>query len=129
MDQKAFRAAVAKTFKARKVPLRKGSWRVPHDELTWYVQLRATGPQRDAALVFEVGCWVHGLVPEPEGGPVDCPLLLDVPLPADAEPVAETERLLDRLEAVADVDALAAGWRDGEWSTAYVDAVLRERLS
>ena len=128
MAQKAARAAVATVFKARLAPLRKGSWRLRHDELTWYVSLRSDGPARDAALFFEVGCWVHDLVPEPEGGAVDCPLLLDVPLDTDGDVPGAAEALLDRLAAVPDIAALADTWRAGQWETAYVDAVLRERL-
>ncbi|WP_028658738.1 hypothetical protein [Nocardioides insulae] len=133
MQQKAVRTAAAKAFKARKVPLRKGAWRLRHDELTWFVSLRSSGPQPEADLVFEVGCWVHDLVPEPEGGAVDCPLLLDVPLAVEdrtsaGEVGAAVDRLLDRLDAVPDPAALAAAWRDGDWGDAYVDVVLAEHL-
>jgi len=129
VEQKAVRTAVGKVFKARGAKLRKGSWRLPGEGLTWFVSLRATGPQRDAALVLEVGCWVHDLVPEPEGGPVDCPLLLDQPLDPAGDVVAVSEALLDRLEAVPTVAELASSWRAGEWQGAYVDAVLTEHLA
>lgn len=127
MDQKPARQAVAKAFKARNVGLRKGHWRIP-GEVTWYVDLRASGPARDAALTFEVGAWVPGLTPEPEGGAIDCPLLLDVPLERDGDVAAQADALVDRLEAVPDPAALAAALERGDLAGAHVDRVLRDAL-
>ncbi|GAB7003837.1 hypothetical protein JCM18899A_13090 [Nocardioides sp. AN3] len=126
MDQKVRRAAVAKAFKARKVALRKGHWRLPADELTWYVDLRSDGPSPSAALRFEVGAWAGSLGPEPDGGAVDCALLLDVPLEGD--PAAATDALVDRLTQLPTLEALADARRAGELAGAHVDQDLRELL-
>jgi hypothetical protein len=130
VDQKARRAAVAKAFRARKVALRKGHWRLPggadEDALTWYVDLRADGPGPAAGLWFEVGAWPRPLGPEPDGGAVDCALLADVPLEGD--PAAAVDALLDRLSALATVAALARARRDGDLADAHVDGDLRELM-
>lgn len=128
MDQKPARQAVTKAFKARKVGLRKGHWRLP-GEVTWYVDVRATGPARDAAMTFEVGAWVPGLTPEPEGGAVDCSLLLDVPLDTGADVTAQADALLDRLEALSDPAALRAALDRGELEGAHVDRLLQDHLN
>jgi hypothetical protein len=129
VDQKARRAAVAKAFRARKVALRKGHWRLPGGPgsgITWYVDLRSDGPGPDALLRFEVGAWPVALGPEPDGGAVDCALLADVPLEGD--PVAAADALLDRLVALGTVEQLARARRAGELSDAHVDRDLRELL-
>jgi hypothetical protein len=121
-DQKARRAVVAKGMRARKVPLRKGHWRIDGAEVTWWIDLRSDSPRPDAALTFEVGAWVPGTGPDPEGGAIDCPLLLDVPVRSD--PTAATEELLDRLSALGTIAALRAADLDG----AHLDAAMRELL-
>ena len=130
VDQKARRAAVAKAFRARKVALRKGHWRLPGETgergLTWYVDLRSEGPSPTAALRFEVGAWPTALGPEPDGGAVDCALLADVPL--EGEPAAAADALLDRLIALGTVDALQRARRAGELTDAHVDTDLRELM-
>ncbi|MDH2416595.1 hypothetical protein [Nocardioides sp. CER19] len=126
MDQKARRAAVAKAFRARKVALRKGHWRLPGDDVVWYVDLRSDGPAPSAALRFEIGAWPSALGPEPDGGAVDCALLADVPL--EEEPAAATDAIVDRLSALGTVDALAAARRAGELADAHVDQDLRELM-
>jgi hypothetical protein len=133
VDQKARRAAVAKAFRARKVGLRKGHWRLPGDPghpndpgLTWYVDLRADGPAPSAALWFEVGAWPSALGAEPDGGAVDCALLADVPL--EGEPAAAADALVDRLSALGTVDALARARRAGDLADAHVDRDLRELM-
>lgn len=128
MDQKAARTAAAKAFKARGVAHRKGHWRLPHDELTWFVDLRADGPGRDAALRFEVGAWLPALTTEPEGGAIDCSLLTDVPLDASGDVAAQVGALVDRLQAVSDAAALAGAVRSGAFPGAHVDRILREHL-
>ncbi|TWH01461.1 hypothetical protein L615_001800000050 [Nocardioides sp. J9] len=110
---KQARAAVVKQLKARGAKARRGHLRIPVGELFWYVDPRASGAGSQAGLVLEVGCWTPALPPEPDGGAVDCPLLLDVPL---ADPVADTDRLLD---VVTGLDELPG---------ALVDAALRELL-
>jgi hypothetical protein len=126
VDQKACRAAVAKAFRARKVGLRKGHWRLPGAEVTWYVDLRADGPSPSAALWFEVGAWPGALGAEPDGGAVDCALLADVPL--EEEPAAAVDALVERLSALGTVAALAAARREGAFADAHVDRDLRELL-
>lgn len=126
VDQKARRAAVAKAFRARKVALRKGHWRIPGPEITWYVDLRAAGPGPDAAMHFEIGAWAAALGPEPDGGAVDCALLADVPL--EGEPGAAASALLDRLLGLGTVTALADARRAGDLDDAQVDRDLRELL-
>ena len=133
MEQKAARAAVAKAFKARGVKARKGHYRVPHDQLAWYVDLRADSPRPDAALGFEVGAWVPdlGLGKEPEGGAVDCPLLLDRALDSAgaADVAAQVDALVDLLERLDSLAALGEAWRGGELEGALVDRDLRSRLA
>jgi hypothetical protein len=126
VDQKARRAAVAKAFRARKVSLRRGHWRLPGPEVTWYVDLRADGPAPSADLWFEVGAWAGVLGAEPDGGAVDCALLADVPLGDD--PAAAVEELVDRLTALGTVDALAQARRAGAFADAHVDRDLRELM-
>jgi hypothetical protein len=130
VDQKARRAAVAKAFRARKIGLRKGHWRLPGpadgQSLTWYVDLRADGPGPAAALWFEVGAWTSALGAEPDGGAVDCALLADVPL--EGEPAAAVGALVDRLAALGTVDALARARRAGDLADAHVDRDLRALL-
>lgn len=132
MDPKSARTAAAKAFKTRGVPLRKGHWRLAHDELTWFVDLRSDGPGRDAALRFEVGAWLPALTTEPEGGAIDCSLLTDVPLdgsldrPADV--AAQVDAIVDRLQAISDPAALADAVRSDAFPGAHVDRVLREHL-
>ena len=130
MDQKARRTAVAKAFRARKVGLRKGHWRLPgvpgERSLTWYVDLRADGPAPAAVLWFEVGAWPSALGPEPDGGAVDCALLTDVPL--DEEPAVAVDALVDRLSALGTVDDLARARREGDLRGAHVDRDLRELM-
>ena len=128
MHQKQARAAVAKAFKARKVGLRKGHWRVVHPQLVWYVDLRSDGPAPDAALGFEVGAWLPALTAEPEGGAVDCSLLADVPLDTAGDVVAQVNAMVDRLESVSDETSLAAAVREEAFEQAHVDRILRERL-
>ena len=130
MDQKARRAAVAKAFRARKVALRKGHWRLPGEpgpqRLTWYVDLRSDGPAPGAELRFEIGAWADALGPEPDGGAVDCALLADVPLEGD--PAAAADALVDRLSALGTVAELASALRSGELAGAHVDQDLRTLL-
>lgn len=127
VDQKARRAAVARAFRARKVGLRKGHWKLPGDPgergLTWYVDLRADGPGPTAALWFEIGAWPRALGPEPDGGAVDGALLADVPL--EGEPEAAVGALVDRLGGLGTVDDLARARRAGDLAEAHVDRDLR----
>jgi hypothetical protein len=122
MDQKAARAAIAKVLKQAGFKARKGQLRLGVGDLWWYVGVRAASP--GAPLVYEVGCWVPALVPEPEGGPVDCPLLLDVPV--GEEPAASAASLTRRLADVGSLDALAAFVADHDG--VLVDRALREVL-
>ncbi|GAB3858852.1 hypothetical protein GCM10028801_19360 [Nocardioides maradonensis] len=119
----ADRAAVAKLLKARGFKARRGHLRLAVGELFWYVDLRLDGVGPSASLVAEVGCWTPLLPPEPDGGAVDCPLLVDVPLPD----VAEADALVDRLLGI---DSLAV-LRDslGDLPGVLVDRALRELLS
>jgi hypothetical protein len=126
VDQKARRTAVTKAFRARKVGLRKGHWRLPGPEITWYVDLRADGPAPSAPMRFEVGAWAGALGPEPDGGAVDCALLVDVPLGDD--PAGEADALLDRLLALGTVAALASARAAGDLADAQVDRDLRELM-
>ncbi|MFT4262763.1 MAG: hypothetical protein QM572_05235 [Nocardioides sp.] len=122
MDQKARRAAVAKAFRARKVGLRRGHWRVAGEEVVWWIDLRSDSPRPTAELVFEVGAWVEGAGPEPEGGAIDCPLLLDVPL--GEAPGQEAEALLDRLEGLGTLAEL----KGADLTGAFLDASIRALL-
>ncbi|WP_091046595.1 hypothetical protein [Nocardioides sp. YR527] len=134
MDQKAARTAATKAFKAGGMPLRKGHHRLgdpKKDDIVWYVDLRAQGAGPSAPLKFEIGCWVAALGhPEPEGGPVDCPLLLDRPLGAAtptelADEVGELVELVGRLDSVS---ALGAALTSGELGRPLVDQSLRTFL-
>lgn len=104
MDQKQARAAIAKVFKARGLRPRKGHLRLAVGELFWYVDVRSDGPAPGARLTFEVGCWLPELGPEPEGGAVDCPLLVDVA--AGEEPVAEAESVVGLMESAGTLEEL-----------------------
>ncbi|WP_435769457.1 hypothetical protein [Nocardioides sp. SYSU DS0651] len=117
------RAAVVKALKARGARPRRGHLRLAVGDLYWYVDVRADGVGPRAALRLEVGCWTPPL-PEPEGGAVDCPLLVEVPLGAD--PVAETERALDLVTGIGDLRTL--GRRLDELPGALVDRALRDLL-
>jgi hypothetical protein len=129
MEQKAVRAAVAKALRARRARLRKGHWQIGDGDVVWYVDLRADSPRPDAALTFEVGAWVPALgLPGPDGGAVDCPLLLDVPLDSSGDVGAATGELVDRLAALGTLTALCAAWRAGDLSGALVDRDLRALL-
>ncbi|MFT4084798.1 MAG: hypothetical protein QM638_19640 [Nocardioides sp.] len=131
LSQKAARAAAAKAFKAHKVALRKGHWRLPGPEVTWYVDLRAAAPRPDAELSFEVGAWLPALdQPEPEAGAVDCPLLADVPLRAEdpgtvADQVGRLVALLGEAGTRAGLDGLLAA---GGLPTPLIDRPLAELL-
>ncbi len=121
-DQKARRAAATKAFKARKVALRKGHWRIPGEEIIWYVDLRADGPSPAASMRFEVGAWPVSFGPEPDGGAVDCSLLLDVDLGQD--PGGEVDALVDRLTGLGSIASL----KGAELPGALIDADLRALL-
>ncbi|MFD7078225.1 hypothetical protein ACFV9G_28725 [Nocardioides sp. NPDC059952] len=134
MDQKAARTAATKAFKTGGMPLRKGHHRLgdpKSDDIVWYVDLRAQGAGPSAPLRFEIGCWVAALGhPEPEGGPVDCPLLLDRSLAATtptelADEVGELVDLVSRLDSVS---ALGAALTSGELGRPLVDHSLRTFL-
>lgn len=124
VEQKQARAAIAKVFKAHGLKPRKGHLRLAVGELFWYVDVRADSPSPVASLRFEVGCWLPSLAPEPEGGAVDCPLLLDVP--AGDEPVAEAESVVRMMTSAGDVDELRA--LVAEVPGALVDRSLRALL-
>ena len=132
MDQKAARAAVAKAFRARKIALRKGHWRLPGSEVEWYVDLRSSGPRPDAALHFEVGAWLPALEqPEPEGGAVDCPLLVDVPLDTSgttADVASAVDALADLLASTDTIAGLRAALGTPPLAGAIVDRDLRVLL-
>ena len=117
------RAAVVKLLKARGAKARRGHLRIAVGDLFWYVDPRAEGVGRGAQLLLEVGCWVPEVAPEPDGGAVDCPLLVDVAL---ADPVADTARLLDVITSIGDLPTLRR--RLDELPGALVDRVLRARL-
>lgn len=104
VEQKQARAAIAKVFKARGLRPRKGHLRLAVGELFWYVDVRSDGPAPTAALTFEVGCWLPELGPEPEGGAVDCPLLVDVV--AGEQPVAGAESVVGLMESAGSIDGL-----------------------
>ncbi|TQL69133.1 hypothetical protein FB381_3035 [Nocardioides albertanoniae] len=134
MDQKAARAAATKAFKAGGMPLRKGHHRLgdpKKDEIVWYVDLRAQSAGPSSPLRFEVGCWVAALDhPEPEGGPVDCPLLLDrsVSATTPAEMGAEVGALVARVTEIDSVAALRAALSAGDLGRPLVDQSLRTLL-
>lgn len=99
------RTAVIKTLKAHGARTRRGHLRIQVGDLFWYVDARTTGVGPHARLSLEVGCWVPEVAPEPDGGAVDCPLLVDVAL---EDPVADTTRLLDLVTGIGDLATLAA---------------------
>ncbi|WP_436700393.1 hypothetical protein [Nocardioides sp. BYT-33-1] len=118
------RAAVVKLLKARGAKARRGHLRIPVGELFWYVDVLADGVGPTAPLRLEVGCWTAALPPEPDGGAVDCPLLMDARLGSD--PVGATTALLDRVTAIGDLATLGAGL--GDLPGALVDQRLRDLL-
>ncbi|NYI43072.1 hypothetical protein BJ993_000152 [Nocardioides aromaticivorans] len=117
------RAAVVKLLKARGAKARRGHLRIAVGDLFWYVDPRADGVGRNAYLVLEVGCWTPAAAPEPDGGAVDCPLLVDVPL---EDLIADTTRLLDLITSIGDLATLGA--RLDELPGALVDQSLRDLL-
>ncbi|EGD41603.1 hypothetical protein NBCG_04138 [Nocardioidaceae bacterium Broad-1] len=135
MDQKAARTAATKAFKAGGMPLRKGHHRLgdpKSDDIVWYIDLRAQGAGPTAPLRFEIGCWVAALGhPEPEGGPVDCPLLLDRPVAATS-PAEIGEEVGDLVTLVRRPSTPAAALRealaDGALGRPLVDQSLRTFL-
>ena len=120
----ADRTAVVKLLKARGAKARRGHLRIAVGELFWYVDVLADGVGPTAPLRLEVGCWTGALPPEPDGGAVDCPLLIDVPLGSD--PVGATATLLDKVTALGDLATL--GRSLGDLPGALVDQRLRELL-
>ncbi|WP_408895800.1 hypothetical protein ACJ5H2_12865 [Nocardioides sp. R1-1] len=120
----ADRTAVVRLLKSRGAKARRGHLRIPVGDLFWYVDVLADGAGPSAPLRLEVGCWTAALPPEPDGGAVDCPLLMDVPLGGD--PAGATAALLDRVTAIGDLATL--GSRLGELPGALVDQRLRVLL-
>lgn len=125
-DQKTTRTLVAKVLKTRGVKARKGQLRLQVGDLFWYVGLRAASPAPTSPLTFEVGCWSPDLGPEPEGGALDCPLLLDVPLEGDA--VEAANGVVDLMESLDTLAVLEAALEAGRFPGALVDKPLRDRL-
>jgi hypothetical protein len=125
-DQKGRRAAIAKALKAAGAKARKGHLRLAAGDLFWYVDVRSDSPAPGAALVFEVGAWLPAAGPEPEGGAIDCPLLADVPVGADA--TSATNELVALLAPVTDTAALRAFVQDGALPGVLVDQRLRGLL-
>lgn len=117
------RAAVIKQLKARGAKVRRGHLRLQVGDLFWYVDPRLSGAGAHTRLVLEVGCWTPDLPPEPDGGAVDCPLLLEHPL---ADPVVDTDALLELLTGIGGLTAL--GCRLEELPGALVDRSLRRLL-
>ncbi|MEI7058143.1 hypothetical protein WBG06_20115 [Nocardioides sp. CCNWLW239] len=134
MDQKAARVAATKAFKSGGMPLRKGHHRLgdpKSDDIVWYIDLRAQGAGPSAPLRFEIGCWVAALGhPEPEGGPVDCPLLLDRPVASTtpAEMGEEVGELVDLVSRLDSVGALGEALTSGDLGRPLVDQSLRTFL-
>lgn len=118
------RAAVVKALKARGAKPRRGHLRLAVGDLFWYADVHAEGPGPQAPLRLEVGCWLPALPPEPDGGAVDCPLLMEVPLGDD--PVGETERVLDLVAGIDSLPTLRE--RVPELPGVLVDRALRELL-
>ena len=118
------RTAVVKALKARGAKARRGHLRIPVGELFWYVDPRLEGVGRSATVRLEVGCWTPALPPEPDGGAVDCPLLMEVGLGDD--PVAAADEVVDRVSGIGDLPTLRA--RLEELPGALVDQTLRELL-
>lgn len=119
------RAAFTALVKKRGAKARRGQLRLEVGELYWYLVLRASGAGTAATWNLEIGGWVPGLTPEPEGGAIDCPLLLD--LAGGDDVLATTETVIDSLAGVGDLTTLASWIADHP--AAVVDRVLRERLS
>lgn len=126
MDQKARRAAITKTLKAGGAKARRGHLRLQVGDVFWYVDVRADSPVPTAGLTFEVGAWLSGAGPEPDGGAIDCPLLADVPVGDDA--TASTQELLSVIGAVGDLVALKAFVDAGTMPGVLVDQQLRHLL-
>lgn len=120
----ADRTAVVKLLKARGAKPRRGHLRIPVGDLFWYVDVLADGVGPTAPLRLEVGCWTSALPPEPDGGAVDCPLLMDRPL--GSAPVEVATALLDQVTAIGDLATL--GGRLGDLPGALVDQRLRDLL-
>lgn len=118
------RTAVVKALKARGAKARRGHLRLQVGDLFWYVDVLADGVGPLAPLRLEIGCWVPALPPEPDGGAVDCPLLMEVPLGDDE--VDTTERLLDLIGRIGDLPTLRE--RLPELPGVLVDRALRELL-
>ena len=118
------RTAVTALLKKRGAKAKRGRLPLVVGELTWFVDLRVEGRGSAAGWTLEVGCWVPGLTPEPEGGAIDCPLLWETPAGEDL--LAAVGGVVDGVETVGDLGALA-GWI-AERPDALVDRVLRERL-
>ncbi|GGO86829.1 hypothetical protein GCM10011584_09990 [Nocardioides phosphati] len=123
MTPAAARAAVLKQLKARGFKARRGHLRLGVGDLWWYVDARIAGVGSAAQVVAEVGCWTPDLPPEPDGGAVDCPLLLDVVV---GEAVADTDALVDRVSTIGDLATL--GQRLDDLPGALVDKALRDLL-
>lgn len=119
------RAAFTALVKKRGAKARRGQLRLQVGELYWYLVLRASGAGTAATWNLEIGGWVPGLTPEPEGGAIDCPLLLD--LAGGDDVLATTEAVIDSLAEIGDLTTLASWIADHP--AAVVDRVLRERLS
>ncbi|GAB2982836.1 hypothetical protein [Nocardioides montaniterrae] len=124
MSAVADRAAVARVLKGAGAKARRGHLRLQVGELCWYVDSRVSGAGARQRLVLEVGCWTASLPPEPDGGAVDCPLLVDVDVTSD--PVGATTGLVAELSGVGDLAALG-GWLDSR-ADVLVDARLRALL-
>ncbi len=118
------RAAVLNQLKTRGAKVRRGSLRLEVGDLFWYADPRIVGTGERAQVVLEVGCWTPQLPPEPDGGAVDCPLLVEV---AIADPAADVETLVARLQGIASLDVLAA--RLEEFPGVMVDRSLRDLLA
>lgn len=121
MSAAASRAAVVKELKAHGAKARKGQLRIAVGDLWWYVDPRLSGGGEE--ILIEVGCWVPGLGPEPDGGAVDCPLLVDHPV---TDPVADTAALVDLITGIGSVADLRE--RLGDLPGALVDRSLRELI-
>ncbi|HJQ07188.1 MAG TPA: hypothetical protein VJ872_17190 [Nocardioides sp.] len=111
-----------KLLKARGFKARRGHLRLAVGELFWYVDLRIDGVGPSASLLLEVGCWTPLLPPEPDGGAVDCPLLVDVAVSG----AADVEALVGRVSGIGTLASL----RDsvGDFPGVLVDRRLRELL-
>ncbi|MBS4754636.1 hypothetical protein KG112_17655 [Nocardioides sp. zg-ZUI104] len=119
------RVAVVKALKAHGAKARRGHLRLTVGELHWYVDPLVEGVGQRAALRLEVGCWTAQLPPEPDGGAVDCPLLLDLPVGDD--PVGAVADLVARVGSIGDLPTLAVRLED--LPGALVDRKLRDLLA